>query len=225
MLPTNMELIEVKPVRGLSAGEMAVLDAVNELLQEGIAKLTEAVKRAARKFMTLEESSREKLRAQSTKAGRDFVDALEKVAAHEMYPDLALETGWAAQHLKKLPIAEQEKWMKEGIPVFLEVKGNSKGDTIIRAPRDLSRDEISQVFETSRNPECPVRVLGVDEQRTNVAAARLVEERAARREKSTRMVVRAGRFKIEKSIFTPLKTRFTLRELEEILGEMRRLLG
>lgn len=206
---------ELRPISGLTKDEQHVLGEINELLARGIDRFAEVIAAAAKKFMTLADATREKLKHHPNPAHAAFAASLERVAAREMHPRLAISSGLAARQIARLDYSAQEHVIEDLIPVALP-----NGDSIRKSFEALSRDEIAQVFDTTQKPPA-LRDLGG--QRAWLAAKKLAEQKKARAERNTKLIVVKGKYRIANTHFFPLKDRFTMKELEAILADMKRL--
>lgn len=207
--------LELRPPPGLPSADKDLLVEINELMARGLDRFAGVVVEAARKFMQFSERGREKMRAHPNPQVAGFAAALERVAARELHPRLAMTSGWAARKLALLPFDTQEEVLTRLIPVALP-----DGDHINKPVDDLSREETAQVFDSTVSPPT-IRTL--DEQRAWMAARKLEDQRKARLERSQKLIVRQGRYRIQGTHFFPLKERFSVRELEQVLADLRRL--
>ncbi len=157
-------------VDGLSRKEQEQLqDILND------ARLSaERLRQAAAKWMDLEEETRAKILAQSGRSLTDFWNRLTKVGQGLLHPQLATVGGRAAQLLGRLPLEEQERYLRDRIP-FVVRRG--KGfDTKLVDPAELNEDQRKQLFRVSDSGEVTVR--DEEEQKAyfaKKAAAQLVE--------------------------------------------------
>lgn len=209
--------LELRPLPGLSRADAETIGEINELLVRGIDRFGDVVAAAARKFMTLDEAVRAKLKAAPNPGYAWFAGALERVAAREMHPRLAIASGMAARYLAKMDYATQARAVENLLEVVLP------NDDVTRKPVDqLSREETAQVFDLAADPP---DIRNREAQRAWLAARKLAEARRQRQERSTKLIVVKGKYRIANSHFFPLKDRFSMRELEGILENMRRLKG
>lgn len=211
--------LDLRPVHGLHRSDAAILEEINTILQRGAARFAEAVAQAARKYMQISEESREKLRGSEDKSRAELADALERVAAKEMHPALALTNALGARQLRRLDYETQSRYVDELIPVA--VVNDGKPDILHKSVDDLKREEVAQVFALDGGS---VSIRSVEEQRAWQTAKRLSDAAKAKRERSIKLIVREGKWKAENGVFYPLKQRFSLRELETIVAEMKRIL-
>lgn len=207
--------MDLKPLSGIKAAEQAVLEEINTILTRGASRFADAIKEAARKFMTLAESTRETLKTSGDRQRAELARSLERVAAKEMHPRLAIASCLAARHMQRMDYPTQERLIDERIPVALP-----NGDHVQKMFEDLSRDEVNQVFELENGV---VQVRDLAGQKAWLAAKRLADAAKAKREKTTKLIVREGKWKAQNGVFYPLKERFSLRELDQIVAEMRRI--
>lgn len=157
-------------VTGLSKAEQEVLAAIMADIKRGL----DATLRAARAWVEMSEKARGRIVAQTQPSLREFWTKLEGVGMGKLHPQLATMSGLAARHLGKLELAEQERFLREGIPVAaLRGKDFRLVDVV-----SMSEEQRKQVFTAGGLTS---RVRSVDEQRNWLAdqAARRVLKREA----------------------------------------------
>jgi hypothetical protein len=207
--------MELRPLPGISRQDQHTIEEINEILAKGVDRFAEFIRDASRKYMTLAEATREKLRTHANHHTSSFARALERVAARELHPRLAMTSGQGATTLARFDYKVQEKVVNDLVPVALP-----NGDHILKAFDDLSRDEVQQVFDTKVDPP---EIRDIEGQKAWLAARKLELQRRARRERNEKLIVRKGSYKIQGSKFFPLKESYTARELQAIIADIERL--
>lgn len=209
-------LVPLQPVHGLSTAEKEILREINDILTDGVHRLGEAVRRAATKWITLPEKTREKLKAHPDPQRVKLMENLERVAANSLHPDLAVLDSNAARYAARLPPPEQKKVVEDMLPVAMP---DDKPRFV--SIRDMGRDETRQVFELNG---AGARIRTVEEQETWLGQQKQRERAQRQRERDRQLVVRGGRYKIDngKVWFNP-KRAFRLRDLELVIAELKRL--
>lgn len=176
-------------VDGLSKNEQQVLlDILND------ARLSaERLRLAAVKWMELPEGSRAKIVTGSPVSLRAFWARLTRVGMGSLHPQLSLVGGKAATLLGKLPLVEQERYLRDRMP--LVVRKGRGFDVRLMDVAELSEEQRKQVFRVADDGSVVVR----DEEEQKVyfsrkAAALLVQ---AAQLDGLKTVVRAG-WKVER---------------------------
>lgn len=138
-------------VDGLSKREREVLE---EILHD--AKLSaERLASAARKWVALSEQARDAIVAQSNPSLRDFWARLTRVGEGLLHPQLVMIGGRAASYLGKLPLEEQERYLRERVPVV--VRRGRGFDTRLVDVAEMSEDQRRQVFRVTDDGAVHVR--------------------------------------------------------------------
>lgn len=158
-------------VDGLTRREQELLtDILND------ARLSaERLRSAAVKWMELSEEAREKIVTQSGPSLRDFWGRLTRVGTGALHPQLVMIGGKAATLLGKLPVVEQERYLRDRIP-FVIRRGRGF-DTRLMDVAELNDEQRKQVFRISDAGDVAVR--DEEEQKAyfaRKAAALLVEQ-------------------------------------------------
>lgn len=158
-------------VDGLTKREQELLaDILND------ARLSvERLRQAAAKWMELGEETRAKIVQQSGKSLLDFWAKLTRVGSGLLHPQLVLVGGKACTMLGKLPLEDQERYLRDRIP--LVVRKGRGFDVRLMDVGELSEEQRKQVFR--ENDDGSVVVRDEEEQKTyfaRKAAALLVEQ-------------------------------------------------
>lgn len=199
-------------VTGLSKAEQELLASIMQDVKRGL----DAILRAARTWMELSEKARGRIVEQTRPSLRDFWTKLERVGAGELHPQLATVSGLAARYLGKLPIEEQERYLRDGIPVAsLRSKDFRLVDVVL-----MAEEQRKQVFTGNGQT---ARVRSVEEQRvwlSEQAARRvLLKERLAGLKTVDRVgwSVRSGRVFVKAA---RVESGLTKRDLETMLKDL-----
>ena len=158
-------------VTGLSKAEHEVLMAIMADIKRGL----DATLRAARAWVEFPEKARARIVEQTKPNMREFWAKLQRVGTGLLHPQLATMSGLAARYLGKLALEEQEKYLRDGIPV---VTARTRGDFRLLDVVSMSEDQRKQVFKVAGK----VAVRSVEEQRSwlaDQAAKRLLKREAA----------------------------------------------
>ena len=202
-------------VTGLSRPEQEVLVEI----MADIKKSLDGIRRAAAKWVELPERARAKIVEQTRPSLRDFWAKLERVGSGMLHPQLATVSGLAARYLGKLGIEEQERFLRDGIPV-VEVK-RGRYDTRLMDVVMMSEEQRKQVFRVA-GQGCAVRT--VEEQQVwlaDQAAKRLLKSEATDRLKKVDRVgwsVAGGRVFVKAA---RVESGLTLRDLETMLKDLK----
>lgn len=207
--------LELRAAPGMPSADKDLLADINEIMARGLDRFATVIVEAARKFMQMTDKGREKMKGHPNPQVAGFSAALERVAAKELHPRLAITNGWAARKLGEMDIEVQAQVIENGVPLALP-----EDDQMRKPVDDISREETAQVFDSTARPPA---IRSIEEQRAWLAAKRLDEKRLAKQERSTKLIVRKGRYRIHGSHFFPIKDRFSVRELEAVLADLRRL--
>ena len=202
-------------VTGLSRPEQEVLVEI----MADIKRSLDGIRKAAARWVELPEKARAKIVEQTRPSLRDFWAKLERVGAGALHPQLATVSGLAARYLGKLGIEEQERFLRDGIPV-VEVK-RGKYDARLLDVVMMSEEQRKQVFRASGQS---VAVRTEEEQRVwlaDQAAKRLLRQEAADRLKKVDRVgwsVQGGKVFVKAA---RVESGLTLRDLETMLKDLK----
>jgi hypothetical protein len=168
-----MSLITTMPafeVTGLTAEQRTALDEILRDVQTSVDRLA----RAAKRWVELPPRAREKIIEQTNPSFREFWKRLESVGSGALHPQLATVGGTAARLLGRLPLEEQDRYLRELLPVVV-TKGRG-WDVRLVDVAELTEDQRKQVFKLASDGGVTVRE--VEAQKVWVAdriAKRLVE--------------------------------------------------
>ena len=138
-------------VEGLTKGERETLA---EILND--ARLSaERLARAGARWVEMSEVSRQKIVAQSNPSLRDFWARLERVGHGMLHPQLVMIGGRAASYLGKLPLEEQDRYLRERVPVV--VRRGKGWDVKLVDVAEMSEDQRRQVFKVADDGSVAVR--------------------------------------------------------------------
>jgi hypothetical protein len=200
-------------VTGLSKAEHELLNSIMADIKRGL----DATMRAARTWLALSEKARARIVEQTRPSLRDFWTKLERVGAGELHPQLATVSGVAARYLGKVSLAEQELYLRDGIPVVLATRSR---DVRLVDVVMMSEEQRKQVFKVA-GAGWAVRT--VEEQKhwlADQAARRLLRQEA----KSTLKKVDRVGWSVERGrVFVKagrVKEGLTKRDLETMLRDL-----
>jgi hypothetical protein len=154
-------------VSGINADQQQVLAEILADVKASVDRLA----RAARRWVELPERAREKIIEQSPASLREFWGRLERVGLGSLHPQLATVGGTAARLLGRLPLIEQERYLRELVPVVVS-RGRGWDIRLIDVA-ELSDDQRKQVFKIA--PAGAVEVRDAEMQKAWLA------DKAARR--------------------------------------------
>lgn len=170
-MSTHITTLTVE-VEGISKREREVLE---EILND--ARLSaERLALAARKWVGLSEETRAAIVAQTNPSLRDFWAKLTRVGDGLLHPQLVMIGGKAASYLGKLPINEQDRYLRERVPVV--VRRGRGFDVKLVDVAEMSEDQRRQVFKVSDSGEVAVRDEEAQKSYFANRAAQLVVEQA-----------------------------------------------
>lgn len=169
-MTTTITTLEME-IEGITKAERDLLaDILND------ARLSaERLAKAAAKWISLEEGTRAKVVSQCNPSLRDFWARLTRVGEGLLHPQLVLIGGKAASCLGKLPLDDQERYLRERVPVV--VRRGRGFDTKLVDVAEMTEDQRRQVFKVADSGAVAVR--DEDAQRSYFAnrAAQLLVER------------------------------------------------
>lgn len=138
-------------IDGISKEDQRVLvDILND------ARLSvERLAKAAAKWVGLSVESRQKIVDQSNPSLREFWGRLTKVGEGLLHPQLVLLGGRAASCLGKLPLEDQERYLRERLPVV--VRRGRGFDTRLVDVAEMTEEQRRQVFKVADSGAVAVR--------------------------------------------------------------------
>lgn len=144
-------MVTTVDVKGISIEEQEALREILSDVKVSIDKLA----RAAKRWVAMSEQARAKIVEQTNPSLREFWVKLEKVGSGLLHPQLATVGGNAARLLGKLPLEEQERYLRERVPVVF-AKGRG-WDTRMVDVAVMSEDQRKQVFRVAADGTVTVR--------------------------------------------------------------------
>lgn len=202
-------------LRGLPVDEREGVAAVFADLAAG----AELIQRAGMRWVRLEGSTRDKVLASVPSHWREFLARLQRVGTGELHPQLYAVGGRAATTLGRLPLAEQERYLTDRLPVVIE-KGGAF-DLVRKDVASLSEIERKQVFAKQADGSYVVRSrtaqeLWLREHKAKLAARRLAD-RALSVVRPDRWSVKGGRVFVDPA---KVKAGLTRAEVLAILRDL-----
>ena len=176
-------------VTGITADQQAVLAEILSDIKLSIDRLA----RAAKRWVELPEKARRRIIDQTNPSYRDFWAKLDRVGRGELHPQLATVGGTAARLLGKLSLPEQERYLRELVPVVV-VKGRG-WDVRQVDVAEMSEEQRKQVFKMSSDGVVTVRE--VEAQKVWLADKAAREIMISEAAESLRKVERQG-WRVEK---------------------------
>lgn len=174
-----------------SPADLASLDGILRDLKGAQDKIAAA----ARKWVALDAGLRRRVIEATPPSVRDIWDRLDRVGSGSLHPLLATAQGLAARYLGRLPLQEQEHYLRERIPVAIVANGAL--DVLAVDVQAMSSAQRMQVFAAAGGS---LKVRDVAEQRAWLAAKeRDAAEKAARdlaREVGSAVIERKGRWTV-----------------------------
>lgn len=182
-MTTTITTLEME-IEGLSKADRDLLaDILND------ARLSaERLAKAAAKWISLEEGTRVKVVAQCNPSLRDFWGRLTRVGEGLLHPQLVLIGGRAASCLGKLPLDDQERYLRERVPVV--VRRGRGFDTKLVDVAEMTEDQRRQVFKVADSGAVAVRDEEAQKSYFSNRAAQLLVERE--RSEAMKKVERVG---------------------------------
>lgn len=175
-MTTSITTLEVD-IEGITRAEREVLaDILND------ARLSaERLAKAAAKWVNLSEDTRAKIVAQCNPSLRDFWARLTRVGDGVLHPQLVMIGGKAASCLGKLPLDDQERYLRERVPVVIR---RGRGfDVRLVDVAEMTEEQRRQTFKVSDNGAVVVR----DEEAQKAYFANRAAQLLVEREKADAM--------------------------------------
>lgn len=165
--------MEMPEITGLTADQKETLAEIFREVQASVDRLA----RAARKWVDLPEKARARIVEQTNPAFREFWTRLEKVGLGTLHPQLATVGGTAARLLGKLPLDDQDRYLREMLPVVIH-RGRGWDVRLVDVGA-LSEDQRKQVFKVAADGSVIVRDEEMQKAWLSEKAAKKVLEHAA----------------------------------------------
>lgn len=214
-MSTQMTMMPSIEVTGLTAEQRTALDEILRDVQSSVDRLA----RAAKRWVELSPKAREKIVEQTNPSFREFWMRLEAVGAGLLHPQLATVGGTAARLLGRLPLEEQDRYLRELLPVVIH-KGRGWDIRLVDVSA-LSEEQRKQVFKLTSSGSVTVRE--VEAQKVwlaDRAAKRLAESAAG--ETVTRVeragwIVERGRVWVKPGL---VESGISRKQLEKMLADL-----
>lgn len=176
IMTTQLTTLEME-IEGISKGDREILaDILND------ARLSaERLARAAAKWVSLPEGTRAKVVEQCNPSLRDFWSRLSRVGEGLLHPQLVMIGGKAASCLGKLPLEDQERYLRERVPVV--VRRGRGFDTRLVDVAEMTEEQRRQVFKVADSGAVAVR----DEEAQKAYFANRAAQLLVEREKADAM--------------------------------------
>jgi hypothetical protein len=169
-MTTQITTLEME-IEGISKAER---DVLSDILND--ARLSaERLAKAAAKWVGLSEATRAKVIAQCNPSLRDFWGRLSRVGEGLLHPQLVMIGGKAASCLGKLPLEDQERYLRERVPVVIR-RGRGFDVRLIDVA-EMTEDQRRQVFKVSDSGAVAVRDEEAQKAYFSNRAAQLIVER------------------------------------------------
>jgi len=169
-MTTQITTLEME-IEGISKAER---DVLSDILND--ARLSaERLAKAATKWVGLSEATRAKVIAQCNPSLRDFWGRLSRVGEGLLHPQLVMIGGKAASCLGKLPLEDQERYLRERVPVVIR-RGRGFDVRLIDVA-EMTEDQRRQVFKVSDSGAVAVRDEEAQKAYFSNRAAQLIVER------------------------------------------------
>lgn len=212
-----MNLALTCDVDKLTKGER---EALAEILND--ARLSaERLARAAQRWVELSQGTRDKIIAGSNPSLREFWDRLTRVGQGLLHPQLVMVGGRAAGFLGRLPMEEQERYLRDRVPVVVH-RGRGWDVRMIDVV-EMTEDQRRQVFKVADDGAVTVRDEEAQKQYFANRAAQLMVEKSRRDElkkvERTGWSVEGGRVYVKKDKAGEGLTRRDLLTMLRDLGE------
>lgn len=181
--------IEVDTLRGISPDDKRIL---SEILTD-LTGAADRIRRAGSKWVSLSEKTRDKVLENIPSTWKVFFQRLQRVGEGSLHPHLYSATGYAASCLGRLPIEEQDKYIRELIPV--SVMSGRTPDVLRIDVEDMSAAQRSQVFKQAGKS---VSIRSIPEQRAWLAEQKRKQDKEDDAELGLTDITRAGRWRVHK---------------------------
>ncbi len=183
---------ELDAIRGVSGDDR---DTVREILTD-LSGAANNVRKAAEKWATLTPGTRKKVIEGLPPTWRGFMDRLTLVAEDRLHPQLYAAAGRAATLLGKLPLADQDRYLRERIPVAILKRG--KPDVLLMDVEEMNEEQRKQVFKESKDNGHAVLVRDVAQQTAYLDDLARRREREQQVEHDATVIDRPGRWRVQK---------------------------
>lgn len=212
---STLTTMEMPEITGLTAEQRDILAEILRDMQASVDRMA----KAARKWVDLPEKARVRIVEQTNPSFREFWTRLEKVGSGVLHPQLATVGGTAARLLGKLPLDDQDRYLREMLPVVIH-KGRGWDVRLVDVGA-LSEDQRKQVFKLSSDGAVTVREVEAQKVWLADRAAKRVLESAAG-EALTRVdragwTVEKGRCWVKPSL---VESGITRKQLEKMLADL-----
>lgn len=210
--------MEVGPAFRLEDVKDSVERKAVEIILTDLNRAHNSIAKAARKWITLSEETRDQVIEGTPQSMRDIWRKLDRVGAGTLHPRLVTSSGLASRYLGKLPIEEQEKHLTELVEVA--ITKNGRADVLRVDVENMSSLQRQQVFAVTGNS---VKIRSIPEQKAWLAA-REQKEREKEIHTATTRIERPGRWTVEKGkVFvdpTKMDTGLTKRDILSMLKDL-----
>lgn len=207
-------MTQAASLTGISKEHLGILHEILADVKTSVERLAKAGKR----WVELPEKVRLKIIEQTNPSFRDFWRKLERVGSGELHPELAAVGGRAASYLGRLPILDQERYLREMLPVVV-AKGRGYDVRLVDVSA-LSEDQRKQVFKVQSSGAVSVREIEAQKVWLADRAAKLLLEKQAgeslRRVERAGWVVESGRVWLKPAL---VENGITRRHLEKMLAD------
>lgn len=214
-MSTQLTTMEMPEITGLTVEQRDILAEILRDMQASVDRLA----KAARKWVELPEKARARIVEQTNPSFREFWTRLEKVGNGVLHPQLATVGGTAARLLGKLPLDDQDRYLREMLPVVIH-KGRGWDVRLVDVGA-LSEDQRKQVFKLSSDGAVTVREVEAQKVWLADRAAKRVLENAAgaalTRVDRAGWMVEKGRLWVKPSL---VENGITRKQLEKMLADL-----
>lgn len=175
------------------------------------------IRRAGKRYITLGDDTKERLRELTPPSMVSIWDRLEQVGVGLLHPQLVIAEGTGAKYLAKLPIDQQEHYLKNRFEIA--IPGN---DSLMVDVEEMSLDQRRQVFAVSGES---IKVRSLSEQRAWLADQKKKHDIEEERRSKQTKINRPGLWEIKnrKAYIDPDKAEsgLTAKEVERIRKDLK----
>lgn len=209
--------LDPSEIEGLSRTER---DTFKEILEDLKGAAT-AIARAGEKWVSLPKPTRTRILKDVPATWRVFLHRLGRVGEGQLHPQLYSASGLAARYLGRLPLPEQDRFLRELIPTVI-VRDNKRRDVRNLDVEDMTDEQRRQVFSIIDDA---VKIRTVDEQNAYLEQQ---ERRRTRLEEqelgNVDVITRPGRWTVEQGKVYVTKEKaaggLTKRDLTQMLKDI-----
>lgn len=209
---------ELESLKGLSHAER---ETVAQIMSD-LGGAAHCIQKAADRWIALAAKTREKVLDAAAPTWRPFLARLTEVGEGRLHPLLYSKIGFAARWLGRLPLTEQDKYLRGRIPV-VHMDGRGRFDTRLVDVEEMSEEQRKQVFKANDDETVIVRD-AAQQQAYLIDKKRRADRAEELKLGDLNVIKRPGRWRVEKGKLFPdrarVETGFTKRDISLMLRDL-----